>query len=345
MSHQTNDTTNPKKSPQIKYEHRLKIEAHLSDGLNSSQIGEKLGFHRTSIEREIELGLIEFWAVGHNPEKKYSAEKAQAERDSRQKNKCWGKAINYDLQFKERLETLIKSGFSPYAALQHIRNSEEKYKIDICTKTLHNAIWKGEFEGLTNADLPSRPDKKRGYRKVRCSLKNTRGTSISERPESIECRAEIGHWEIDLVVGKQGTKPVVLTLIERVTRKSIYVLLKNKTQAEVLRALRRAKRMYGGDFSQAFKTITSDNGSEFLDFEGMKKAIKCGEIYYAHPYSSWERGSSENGNRMLRRFIPKGADLGQLTAKQLQEYEDWVNDYPRRILGGMSANMAYRAAA
>ena len=77
----------------------------------------------------------------------------------------------------------------------------------------------------------------------------------------------------------------------------------------------------------------------------MKKAIKCEEIYYAHPYSSWERGSNENGNRMLRRFIPKGMDLGSLTAKQLQEYEDWVNDYPRRILGGISANMAYRAAA
>jgi IS30 family transposase len=73
----------------------------------------------------------------------------------------------------------------------------------------------------------------------------------------------------------------------------------------------------------------------------MKKAAKCGEIYYAHPYSSWERGSNENGNRMLRRFIPKGTDLRGLTAKQLQVYEDWVNNYPRNILGGYSANMAW----
>ena len=119
MSHQEHDTTKGKKSPQIKYEHRIKIEAHLSDGLNSSQIAAKLGFHRTSIEREIALGLIEFWAVGYDPETKYSAEKAQNERDSRQKNKCWGKAINYDLAFKEKLSSLIKSGFSPYAALRY----------------------------------------------------------------------------------------------------------------------------------------------------------------------------------------------------------------------------------
>jgi len=344
MSQQKNNIRSAKKSKQITYEHRLKIEAHLSDGLKTQEIAVKIGFHRTSIEREIALGLVEFWAPGYEPELKYSAEKAQKTRDERQKNKCWGKAINYDPEFKAELERLIKSGFSPYAALQQIRNSGEKYKIDICTKTLYNAIDAGEFECLTNADLPTKPRAKRGYRRVRCSVKNTKGTSISDRPESIENRKEMGHWEIDLVIGKQGTKPVILTLVERKTRKSIYILLKNKTQAEVMRALKRARRRYGGDFSEVFKTVTSDNGSEFLDFEGMKKALKCGEIYYAHPYSSWERGSCENGNRLLRRFVPKGTDLNRLTPKQLQIYEDWINNYPRKILGGQSSNMAYVAA-
>jgi IS30 family transposase len=146
-----------------------------------------------------------------------------------------------------------------------------------------------------------------------------------------------------LVVGKQGTKPVILTLVERKFRKSIYVLLKNKTQKEVLAALRRIHKRFEKDVSISFKTITSDNGSEFLDSEGMKEAIGCSEIYYAHPYSSWERGSNENGNRMLRRFIPKGTALSDLSEEQLQAYEDWVNNYPRRLLSYLSANEAYVA--
>ena len=156
-------------------------------------------------------------------------------------------------------------------------------------------------------------------------------------------REEFGHWEIDLVVGRKGTKPVILTLVERQTRKSLYVLIKNKSQKEVLQALRRLQRRVKGDFTHVFKSITADNGSEFLDSEGMKRAAKCGEVYYAHPYSSWERGSNENGNRMLHRFLPKGTDFSKLKPKELQRIEDWVNNYPRKIFGYKSANDMYAA--
>lgn len=159
-----------------------------------------------------------------------------------------------------------------------------------------------------------------------------------ERPESVDSREEAGHWEIDLVVGKQGTKPVILTLVERKYRKSLYVLVKNKTQKEVLAALRKAQRRAGGNFDHVFKSITADNGSEFLDSEGIKRSANCAEVYYAHPYSSWERGSNENGNRILRRFVPKGTDIGELTEIELQRIEDWVNNYPRKILGYKTAN-------
>lgn len=94
---------------------------------------------------------------------------------------------------------------------------------------------------------------------------------------------------------------------------------------------------------EVFKTITSDNGCEFLDSEAIKQAAKCGEVYYTHPYSSWERGSNENGNRILRRFVPKGTDIGMLTGTALQRIEDWVNNYPRRILGYRSATDMYHA--
>ena len=135
-----------------------------------------------------------------------------------------------------------------------------------------------------------------------------------------------------------------MTLVERKSRKSLYVLIKNKTQKEVIAALKKLHKRVGGDFSSVFKTITADNGSEFLNFEEMKNAANVGEIYYAHPYSSWERGSNENGNKLLRRFIPKGTNLNNITEDELQRYEDWVNNYPRRILNYMTANEAYAVA-
>ena len=116
------------------------------------------------------------------------------------------------------------------------------------------------------------------------------------------------------------------------------MLSRNKTQKEVILALKSVRRRVGGDFSDIFKTITADNGSEFLDSEAIKKAAKCNEVYYAHPYSSWERGSNENGNRILRRFVPKGTNIGKLTVAELQRIEDWVNNYPRKIFDYKSAN-------
>lgn len=93
-----------------------------------------------------------------------------------------------------------------------------------------------------------------------------------------------------------------------------------------------------------FKSITADNGSEFLNHTGIKEAAGCGEVYYAHPYSSWERGSNENGNKILRRFIPKGTDINNVTEEELQRYEDWVNNYPRRILKYKTANEIFEQA-
>jgi len=84
-----------------------------------------------------------------------------------------------------------------------------------------------------------------------------------------------------------------------------------------------------------FKSITADNGSEFLNYEAMERSVSGGcrtHIYYAHPYSSWERGSNENANRIIRRFIPKGSDISKFTRKQIQTIEDWINNYPRKIL-------------
>jgi IS30 family transposase len=271
----------------------------------------------------------------------YLADVGQRVHDERAANKgrCW--KIGHDHHLAAHIERkIIEEKYSPDAVIGEIKAKGLPFTVTVCTKTVYNMIDAGMFLNLSNKDLPVKRDGvKRDYKRIRrVALNNKNGKSISERPESVDNRKEYGHWEIDIVVGKQGTKPAILTLVERKSRKSLYVLVKNKTQKEVIAAIRQARRRVGGNFDDVFKTITADNGSEFLNSEAIKKAAKCGEVYYAHPYSSWERGSNENGNRMLRRFVPKGTDLTKLTKKQLQRIEDWVNNYPRRIFAYKSAN-------
>jgi len=278
----------------------------------------------------------------------YLADVAQNKHDEKAANKGRGLKIGHDHKLCKYIEDKIKNErWSPDAIIGNIKAEGLKFETTICTKTVYNYIDSDIFAGISNKDLLVKKNgKKRKHKKIRTvALNNKNGKSISERPEEVDDRLEEGHWEIDLVVGKQGTKTVILTLVERKTRKSLYALVKNKTQKEVIKAIKRVRRQAGGNFDDVFKSITADNGSEFLDSEAIKDAAKCGEVYYAHPYSSWERGSNENGNRILRRFVPKGTDIGKLTATDLQRIEDWVNNYPRRILGYKSANQMFQMAA
>jgi len=314
--------------------------------MSNRAIARALGKSHTAINNELKRGLVKQLTSELVEVYVYKADYAQIKAQEAGRNKGTGLKISNDHELVKFIETKIADErYSPDATLAAARR-QGGFKAMICTKTLYTYIDNGLFLGISNKDLPAkRNGKKCNYNKVRkVALNNRNGKSISERPDEANKRSEKGHWEIDLVLGKQGTKPAVLTLVERKSRKSVYVLIQNKTQDEVLRALRKISKRLGGDFSEAFKSITADNGGEFLDFESMKIAANCGEIYYAHPYSSWERGSNENVNRLLRRFIPKGTDLNTITENELQTYEDWVNNYPRRLLSYKSANEVYATA-
>jgi IS30 family transposase len=349
---QGKNNTKEKKWEQLSEKERYKIEALHAQGLSAANIGKALRRDRRTIDRELALGMVEQKRMNPSFKKKeplyivervYKADTAQIRRDNRSANKGRGLKIGHNHKLAAHIEVKIKNErWSPDAIIGRIKAEGLPFGTSICTKTLYNYIDRGLFAGIGNKDLWVKEDgRKRNYRKIRTvALNNRNGKSITERPESANSREEAGHWEIDLVAGKQGTKPVILTLVERQSRKSLYVLVKNKTQKAVVAAVKRARRRAGGNFDDVFKSITADNGSEFLDSEAIKRAAKCGEVYYAHPYSSWERGSNENGNRILRRFVPKGTDIGKMTVRQLQRIEDWVNSYPRKILGYKTANEA-----
>ena len=232
---------------------------------------------------------------------------------------------------------------SPYAVAEEIKR-ESKYKTKLCLKTIYNYIAQEVFPTLTNKDLPVKKDgKKRKYHHIRTAVTNTKGTSISDRPKDIDAREEYGHWEMDTVVGKQGTKTVLLVLTERKTRQEIIFKIASKSQECVVRTLDKLERKIGSKFfRETFLTITCDNGCENLNFEGIEKScltnIPRTKVYYAHPYSAWERGSNENANKLIRRFIPKGSDIAEFSLRRIKMIENWINNYPRKIFNGLSAN-------
>lgn len=172
----------------------------------------------------------------------------------------------------------------------------------VCFKTIYNHIDKGLVPGVANKSLWGKRKRRKGRKTLHRKRKHAvePGRGIEDRPAEVEDRQEAGHWEIDLVVGGKGKgTAVLLTLTERKTRKQLIRKLKDRTQRAV------ARSVHGGSRTR---------------------------IYYAHPYSSWERGSNENANRMIRRFIPKGCDISGFTHRQIQQVEDWINNYPRKIL-------------
>jgi len=344
---QRNHSTKSRKGKHLNYEERIKIEALCRSGLSPTCIGEQIDHSRRTIERELAKGMVTQLTTYLESYKTYSADVGQQVHDERATNKGPPLKIGNDHKLADYLEKSIKEGYSPYSALQNIKNNNLKFKTTICVKTFYTYIENGLFLGISNKDLlVKKSDKKRDYHKIRQAITNTKGTSIADRPAEIDDRKEFGHWEMDTVVGKQGTKTVLLVLTERMTRQKLIFKIKSKSQSEVIRIINRLERKYGSNFKKKFKSITTDNGGEFLDFERIEKSLfsneKRTQMYFAHPYSSWERGTNENINKMIRRFIPKGVDISMFSHKEIARIQNWINNYPRKILGGKSSNMTMK---
>ena len=160
-----------------------------------------------------------------------------------------------------------------------------------------------------------------------------KGLPIDRRPEVVAHRKTFGHWEFDSVIGKaKGQKQSILTLTERKTRFEIIFRAQAKTSAATVDALHKIIRQFPHG---TFQSITVDNGSEFQDCHGMehdRRGNKRLTVYYAHPYSSWERGTNERNNRIIRRYFPKGKSLAKVTQKQCDAVAASINAMPRKVL-------------
>lgn len=335
-----------RKNKHLTEKERYKIEALLDEKYPASCIAKRLGRHLRTIEREIKRGTVRLLNSDLSYRKEYCADAGQRIYEENGKNKGPDLKIGKDHKLAKYIENkIVGEKYSPDAVIGEIKAKGIKFENMICTKTLYNYIDKGVFINISNKDLSvKREIKKIKHKKVKIAHKNLKGTSIEERPGDIEMRQEYGHWEMDCVVGKQGGSGVtLLVLSERKTREEIIHKMTNKTQECVKEGLDKLERKYGKRFKEKFKTITVDNGSEFLDFKSLERSIRNQKnqrtkMYYAHPYSSWERGTNENQNKLIRRFIPKGTDIGKISKAKIKYIQDWMNNYPRRIFGYKTAN-------
>jgi len=334
-------STKKRKWKQLCEKERYKIEALSQQGLTPAEIGAALKpkRDRRTIERELKRGPTEQRDYQWREKRVYLADAGQRKHDEFAANKGRGLKIGHDHKLAEYIEKKIKDEkYSPDAVMGEIKTQGLQFEVTLCTKTVYNMIDRGDFLNISNKDLPVKKErKKRGYKRVRkVALNNTKGRSIEERPSVVESREEYGHWEMDCVVG--SGRACLLVLTERQSREEVIFKMAAKTQACVLLSLDCLERKYRNNFKKKFKSITMDNGSEFLDMEGLETScLKSGKkrtiCYYAHPYSAWERGSNENQNKLIRRFIPKGSNIDKFSKQDIKRIQNWMNNYPRKILG------------
>lgn len=337
-------STPSRKGKHLNRNERILIEGFLKAGMAESDIAGQLGRDRRTIGREIERGRVEHLNGDLTTKRVYNADRAQDVHDQNAAAK--GPAVKLKsnsaaLEFIRCHVAILK--WSPEAAAARMKQMGMEGAV--CAKTIYNHIDKGEIPGVSNESLWEKRNRGKKHKSLNRRAKRATplGRSIDDRPGEIDGRSVCGHWEIDLVVGGKGMgSAALLTLVERKTRKLLICKIKDKTQVSVLRALNGIERsMDAKSFKARFLSITADNGSEFLDYAALEKSVKGRSsrtrIFYAHPFSSWERGSNENANRIIRRFVSKGCDIGKYGSRDIRRIEEWINRYPRKILNFKTA--------
>lgn len=327
---------------------RYKIEALLNQGHSKREIADELHVHISTIYREIKRARwVHLDGDTWIEEERYNPDGAEKRYRENLAAKGAPLKIGNDFEFAEYIEKkILEEDRSPAAALADAHLEGRKFSTSICVSTLYSYIAKGVFLTITNENLPEKPKRKRAYKKVKTLKRPPRGESIEKRPAEVDERNTFGHWEMDTVYSKKKGSNALLVLTERLTRKEIIEKMPDRTAESTVKALDRIERRFGARFRKVFRTITVDNGGEFADVERLERsAIRKGKrtkFYYCHPYSSYERGSNECQNKMIRRKYPKGTDFGAVTTAAIKKAEEWINNYPREVLGWKTSEMLFR---
>jgi IS30 family transposase len=304
-------------------DHRIEIEKQIALGKNNKQIASTLSVHPSTISRELKR-------VKNEP---YDNLKAEVNYVHNLLDKRLGiSKINSNPKLKNFVYSQLELHWSPKQISDALK---QFYPFDPTMQISHESIYyhiyiqpKKEVEKLLISQLRQkrkyRGNTRRGADK-RTTIKDP--IRIDERPAEVLTREIPGHWEGDLVLGK-NRESAIGTLVERTTRFLIIVPLKKKDSTTVRKAFEREFRKLPDNLKLS---LTYDNGTEMAQHKTFTKNSKV-KVYFAHPYSPWERPTNENTNGLIRGYFPKGTDFNLISKKQLKEVQNQLNERPRKTL-------------
>lgn len=315
-----------KKYQRLTFQERVVIETLLGENRSKSFIARKLGRARSTITREVKLWM-------QRPGDRYSAEIAQWNSEDELLNRRNLSKMETHKRLRFYVYRSLLEGWTPEQISGRIK---ESYPEDPVMSISHEAIYAHIYSHpqarLNRRLIALLPQHRSRRRPTRASKKNKGPikdrVGIECRPKIVEFRTEAGHWEGDLIVGARHGSAIG-TLVERKTRYTLIVKLKDKKSATVRR--RFAKSLLCVQPSLR-KTLTYDNGVEMAQHKRLASSTGM-DIYFARPYASWERGTNENTNGLIRRYFPKGTNFNMVTEQQLVAVQDKLNNRPRKVLG------------
>ena len=302
---------------------RYQIYAFLKAGFLQTQIASEIGVHKSTISREIRR---------NRGKKGYRPKQANLLAGNRRQNAK--KHIKMMPEVIALIEELISEDFSPDQVSGFLARN---HNINISHERIYQHILNDRINGGSLFKHLRQSHKKR---KKRYGSYSRRGQikdriSIDERPSIVDSKKRIGDWEIDTIIGKNH-KGALLSIVERKSKFTLIAKLKDKS-AEIAAdaAIDLLK-----PFANKVLTITADNGKEFADHKHINKSLKA-DVYFAHPYHSWERGLCENTNGLIRQYFPKGSDFDPIKQKHVQMVMDRLNNRPRKLLGYKTPNEVF----
>lgn len=304
---------------------REQIVAGLAQGLSRREIAKRMHKHHTTIVRELNSNVR--WPYN------YRACDAQERADKLKKKTKRMRKIDMYSRLKRYIIKKLRLKWSP----EQISNTlKREYKNIHTMQISHESIYtyiyllprgalRKELIAFLRQGTTGRQKRKRGYQSRQQKIPNI--ISIQERPKEVEGRIVPGHWESDLIIGKDK-QSALGTIVERTTRTTILVPLKKKTALEVRKSFAKELRTLP---KQMVKSITHDRGTEMAQHELFTKETKI-QVYFADPYSPWQRGTNENTNGLLRQYFPKGTDFKKISRKEIKKVQHQLNERPRKTL-------------
>jgi len=303
---------------QLTSEDRSMLSGLRKAGLNPTQIARAMGRHRSTIYREIKRNMRQ---------KAYKLESAVSYAIARRRRTRRGFKIHPDDLFI--IKNLLRHKWSPEQIAGTLSDSG---LLPISHQTIYNYIW---WEKARGGKLWKHLRQFRKKRRKKHNSKNTRGIlpnkrHISERPDIVETRERIGDWEIDTVMGSSDQHCIV-TLVDRKTGYTLIGKLRNRTKEELNWVTRKLIRNH----QDKMLTITADNGTEFHGYSDLEDDTGV-TFYFATPYHSWERGTNENTNGLIRQYLPKRRSMAKLSQKACNKIAFELNNRPRKRHGFIS---------